>query len=42
MRNPEHVRKNLAMSDDGPLPSELINELRKHRWDRKLVVDKQS
>jgi aryl-alcohol dehydrogenase-like predicted oxidoreductase len=42
MRNPEHVRKNLAMSDAGPLPSELINELRKHRWDRKLVVDKQS
>jgi len=42
MRNPEHVRQNLALSDAGPLPAELINELRKHRWNRKLDVDKQS
>jgi aryl-alcohol dehydrogenase-like predicted oxidoreductase len=42
MRNPEHVRQNLALSDAGPLPAELIHELRKHRWDRKLNVDKQS
>src|SRR6266403_4401728 len=42
MRNPQHVRQNLALSDAGPLPAELIRELRKHRWDRKLNVDKQS
>jgi aryl-alcohol dehydrogenase-like predicted oxidoreductase len=42
MRNPEHVRQNLALSDAGPLPADLIQELRKHRWDRKLDVDKQS
>jgi len=42
MRNPHHVRQNLALSDAGPLPAQLIQELRKHRWDRKLNVDKQS
>jgi aryl-alcohol dehydrogenase-like predicted oxidoreductase len=42
MRNPEHVRQNLALSDAGPLPTDLIDELRKHRWDRKLNVDTQS
>ncbi|MCU1311029.1 MAG: aldo/keto reductase [Candidatus Angelobacter sp.] len=42
MRNPQHVRENLALSYAGPLPAELIHELRKHRWDRKLNVDKQS
>jgi len=35
MRKPEHVRQNLAYSDKGPLPAELIQELRKHRWDRR-------
>ena len=35
MRKPEHVRQNLAYSDKGPLPVELIQELRKHRWDRR-------
>jgi aryl-alcohol dehydrogenase-like predicted oxidoreductase len=35
MRNPEHVRANIAYSDRGPLPADLIGELRQHRWDRK-------
>lgn len=34
MRRPEHVRANLACSDAGPLPAELLQELKKHRWDR--------
>jgi aryl-alcohol dehydrogenase-like predicted oxidoreductase len=34
MRKPEHVRANLAASDAGPLPADLLAELRKHRWDR--------
>lgn len=35
MRNPEHVRQNVAASDAGPLDSALLAELKKHRWDRK-------
>ena len=35
MRKPEHVRSNIAASDAGPLPPELIQKLRAHRWDRK-------
>jgi aryl-alcohol dehydrogenase-like predicted oxidoreductase len=35
MRNPEHVRQNVAASDAGPLGSGLLAELKKHRWDRK-------
>ncbi len=38
MRNPEHVRQNIATSDAGPLGSDLLRELRKHRWDRKPKV----
>jgi aryl-alcohol dehydrogenase-like predicted oxidoreductase len=34
MRKPGHVRANLAASDDGPLPAELLSKLRGHRWDR--------
>lgn len=34
MRKPEHVQGNIATSDSGPLDSDLIAELRKHRWDR--------
>ena len=34
MRSPAHVRANLAASDAGPLPAELLAELRRHRWDR--------
>lgn len=34
MRKPHHVRANIAASDAGPLPDDLLAELRKHRWDR--------
>jgi aryl-alcohol dehydrogenase-like predicted oxidoreductase len=35
MRNPTHVRQNMAASDTGPLNPDLLAELKKHRWDRK-------
>jgi aryl-alcohol dehydrogenase-like predicted oxidoreductase len=35
MRKPRHVESNLAASDAGPLPAELLAQLRHHRWDRK-------
>jgi aryl-alcohol dehydrogenase-like predicted oxidoreductase len=35
MRKLEHVRENCALSDKGPLSPRLLEELRKHRWDRK-------
>jgi aryl-alcohol dehydrogenase-like predicted oxidoreductase len=35
MRKPENVASNVSSSDKGPLPTGLIAELRKHRWDRK-------
>ena len=35
MRSAEHVRQNVAASDAGPLDSDLLAELKKHRWDRK-------
>jgi aryl-alcohol dehydrogenase-like predicted oxidoreductase len=35
MRKPEHVKKNIAASDAGALDSSLLQELKKHRWDRK-------
>ena len=35
MRRPRHVRANIAVSDAGPIPTEVLEELRKHRWDRK-------
>jgi aryl-alcohol dehydrogenase-like predicted oxidoreductase len=35
MRDPKHVRDNIAASDSGPLDSLLLAELKKHRWDRK-------
>jgi aryl-alcohol dehydrogenase-like predicted oxidoreductase len=34
MRKERHVRANLAVSDAGTLPAELLTELRAHRWDR--------
>lgn len=34
MRTTERVRSNLAASDAGPLPAELVAKLRAHRWDR--------
>jgi len=35
MRKPDHVQQNLAYSDKGPLSADLVQELRKHRWDRR-------
>ena len=34
MRKTENVEANTAVGDAGPLPPELLAELRKHRWDR--------
>src|SRR6202035_84488 len=34
MRKAEHVRQNIAVSDAGPLDKKLLEELKKHRWDR--------
>lgn len=34
MRREEHVRSNIAVSDGQPLSPHLMQELRKHRWDR--------
>ncbi|MDQ4123896.1 MAG: aldo/keto reductase [Acidobacteriota bacterium] len=35
MRKIKHVETNIAASDRGALPADLLNELRKHRWIRK-------
>src|SRR5688572_17903026 len=35
MRKLANVRANMAASDAGPLPDELIERLRAHRWDRR-------
>ena len=34
MRKLEHVHKNIATSDSGPLPEQLFKVLKHHRWDR--------
>ena len=34
MRKTKNVEANVAASDAGPLPPELIEELREHRWER--------
>jgi aryl-alcohol dehydrogenase-like predicted oxidoreductase len=35
MRKPDHTITNTSTSDAGPLDPDLINKLKKHRWDRK-------
>jgi aryl-alcohol dehydrogenase-like predicted oxidoreductase len=35
MRKPHHVGENMSFSDKGPLTPLLLQELKKHRWDRK-------
>lgn len=35
MRRLAHVETNLEVSDKGPLPDDVVNALRAHRWDRK-------
>jgi len=34
MRRLRQVEANLAASEAGPLPADLKEQLRKHRWDR--------
>ncbi len=34
MRKLKHVEANIAASDKGPLPEDLVARLRQHRWDR--------
>lgn len=34
MRKPDHLKENLAMSDAGPLDAALLQELKRHRWNR--------
>ena len=34
MRSPAHVRANVAAGERGPLPRDLMEALRLHRWDR--------
>jgi aryl-alcohol dehydrogenase-like predicted oxidoreductase len=34
MRKLTHVEQNLAVSDGRPLPATLMDELKRHRWDR--------
>lgn len=36
MRKRRHVEQNLGVSDGQPLPQDLLAELRKHRWVRKV------
>jgi aryl-alcohol dehydrogenase-like predicted oxidoreductase len=38
MRRPEHVERNIAVSDGGRLPPRLHDALRAHRWDRSMVI----
>jgi aryl-alcohol dehydrogenase-like predicted oxidoreductase len=38
MRSPAHVAQNVAVSDAGPLEAALLDELKKHRWDRKPAL----
>jgi aryl-alcohol dehydrogenase-like predicted oxidoreductase len=37
MRTLQHVHEDVSASDGSGLPSELIAQLRKHRWDRKVA-----
>ncbi len=38
MRRASHVEKNLAVSDGRRLSAPVVQELRKHRWDRSTVI----
>lgn len=38
MRKPRHVEANLRASDGQTLPAEVVQRLRKHRWDRTHVI----
>ena len=34
MRNLDHVRQNIALSEAGPLDQNILQKLKAHRWDR--------
>jgi aryl-alcohol dehydrogenase-like predicted oxidoreductase len=38
MRQTRHVDRNLGVSDDKPLNPGLLSQLRRHRWDRTMVI----
>lgn len=38
MRRSGHVERNLAASDGQPMPLDLLQALRAHRWDRDVVI----
>jgi aryl-alcohol dehydrogenase-like predicted oxidoreductase len=38
MRKTKHVQANLAVSDGRPLPADLLQRLRRHRWTRTYTV----
>jgi aryl-alcohol dehydrogenase-like predicted oxidoreductase len=38
MRKSRHVERNVSASDDKPLDGRLLSELRRHRWDRTMVI----
>jgi aryl-alcohol dehydrogenase-like predicted oxidoreductase len=38
MRKSRHVKRNLSVSDGRPLDPGLLQELRRHRWDRTMVI----
>ncbi|MGH9330136.1 MAG: aldo/keto reductase, partial [Vicinamibacterales bacterium] len=38
MRTTRHVERNLGSSDGKPLSSEMLSDLRRHRWDRTMVI----
>jgi aryl-alcohol dehydrogenase-like predicted oxidoreductase len=39
MRKLKHVEANLAVSDREPLPAQLLDELRQHRWVRRVDLE---
>jgi aryl-alcohol dehydrogenase-like predicted oxidoreductase len=38
MRTVRHVEKNLAVADGKPFPASLLEAMRRHRWDRDMVI----
>jgi aryl-alcohol dehydrogenase-like predicted oxidoreductase len=38
MRRLSHVERNLGVSDGKPLEPDALRELRRHRWDRTMVI----
>jgi hypothetical protein len=38
MRKLTHVEQNIGVSDGRPLPATLLDELKRHRWDRWIDI----